>query len=162
MLSPNIWLFCSLLVSPALNICNYSKGPFTLCFLLFSRCKHLAIWCSPHIASTTKVYMFSWSEYGVTAESVFHYILWDIHGMLERREEEKQKIYEAPPKSQYGFQVTSTLLWRFMFNKLQVLAGWSLALGGHTHFCCQSLPTLRLGLPGRTEPPLCLPPDCIS
>lgn len=44
--------------------------------------------------------MFSWSEYGVTAELVFYYILWDIQGMLERREEEKQKIYETPPKSQ--------------------------------------------------------------
>lgn len=42
----------------------------------------------------------------VLLEWIFYYILWDIQGMLERGEEEKRKIYEAPPKSQYGFQVT--------------------------------------------------------
>lgn len=44
----------------------------------------------------------------------------------KRGRNEPKEIYEAPPKSQYGFQVTSMALGRFMFNKLQVLAGLGL------------------------------------
>lgn len=59
-------------------------------------------------------------------------------------EGEKKKIYEALPKCQCGFQVTSMVQCRFMFNNLQVLAaldlGWGWQEGGwvgdyftHTH-----------------------------
>lgn len=66
-------------------------------------------------------------------------------------EGEKKKIYEALPKCQCGFQVTSMVQCRFMFNNLQVLAaldlGWGWQEGGwgacgelggwlfHTHIC---------------------------
>lgn len=43
----------------------------------------------------------------------------------EQRKESSKKIYETPPQSQYGAQVTSVALWRFTFNKIQVLAGFS-------------------------------------
>lgn len=104
--------------------------------------------------------------------------------MLTREEEANPKIYKAPPKRQYGCRVTSTARHRFMFNKLQVLAGVVGAAEGmvegvcwftraHTstrtrtrilhsvHFSCHSLsvPTLQFArLPRvwkKTELPLC-------
>lgn len=89
------------MVSPALTL--LAANDFLLPVSLLIWCKHLAIWCSPHIASTTEHNMFSWSEYH--RRMVFYYILWDIQGMLVRGEEENERFMKLPLKVNTGFML---------------------------------------------------------
>lgn len=93
---------------------------------------------SPHIASTKKtlyvVLKWVWCHHRISI--LFCGILKECWRKGKKR---SKKICEEPTKSQCGFHITSTLLWRFTLNKLQVLPGLSLNLGGHTHICCHYL-----------------------
>lgn len=149
-----MWLHCSLLVSPVTTLI-IAKDVLLSVSPTFPDA-HLAGFTQPtHSVNKKTLYVllkWVWCHHRISI--LFCGILKECWRKGKKR---SKKIYEAPSKSQCGFQITSTLLWRFTFNKLQVLPGLSLALGGHTYLL--SLPTLQLALLGRTELPLCLLSD---
>lgn len=99
-----MWLCCSLLVLPVITII-IANDVFLSVSPTFPDA-HLAGFTQPthSVNKKTKLYMFSWSEYGVTTESVF-YSAGYSRNVGERGRREAKRFMKLPLKVSVGFRL---------------------------------------------------------